>query len=68
MDGLEATRMIRRQRYRQPVVIALTANAMRGDREECLGAGMDDYICKPVRLDELMQLLEKCSGQRRKAG
>jgi signal transduction histidine kinase/ligand-binding sensor domain-containing protein/CheY-like chemotaxis protein len=68
MDGLEATRLIRQQLYRQPVIIALTANAMRGDREECLVAGMDDYICKPVRLDELMQLLEKWSVQKRKAG
>jgi signal transduction histidine kinase/ligand-binding sensor domain-containing protein/CheY-like chemotaxis protein len=68
MDGLEATKVIRRQGYRQPVVIALTANAMRGDREQCLAAGMDDYICKPVRLDELMQLLEKWGTQRRKVG
>jgi two-component system sensor histidine kinase/response regulator len=68
MDGLEATKVIRCQGYRQPVVIALTANAMRGDREQCLAAGMDDYICKPVRLDELMQLLEKWGIQRRKAG
>jgi signal transduction histidine kinase/ligand-binding sensor domain-containing protein/CheY-like chemotaxis protein len=59
MDGLEATNLIRQQRHRQPVIIALTANAMQGDREQCLAAGMDDYICKPVRLDELMQLLEK---------
>jgi two-component system sensor histidine kinase/response regulator len=66
MDGLEATRVIRRKGYRQPVVIALTANAMRGDREECLTAGMDDYICKPVRLDELMQLLEKWAAGKRK--
>ncbi len=62
MDGLEATEIIRRQGYRQPVVIALTANAMQGDREQCLAAGMDDYICKPVRLDELMELLEKWSS------
>jgi CheY-like chemotaxis protein len=68
MDGLEATKIIRRQGHRQPVIIALTANAMQGDREECLTAGMDDYICKPVRLDELMQLLEKWGTQRRKAG
>jgi signal transduction histidine kinase/ActR/RegA family two-component response regulator len=68
MDGLEATRIIRQQLYRQPVVIALTANAMRGDREECLQAGMDDYICKPVRLDELMQLLEKWGITERSEG
>ncbi|HXB07672.1 MAG TPA: response regulator, partial [Puia sp.] len=68
MDGLEATNLIRQERHRQPVIIALTANAMQGDREQCLAAGMDDYICKPVRLDELMQLLEKWGIQRRKAG
>ena len=64
MDGLEATRQIRRRAGRQPVIIALTANAMRGDKEDCLEAGMDDYISKPVRLDELMELLEKWSLQR----
>ncbi len=63
MDGLEATQLIRGSDRRQPVIIALTANAMRGDREECLQAGMDDYISKPVRLDELMELLEKWSRQ-----
>jgi two-component system sensor histidine kinase/response regulator len=68
MDGMEATGFIRKQGYRQPVIIALTANAMQGDREQCLTAGMDDYICKPVRLDELMELLEKWGTQRRKAG
>ena len=68
MDGLEATKLIRRQGRRQPVVIALTANAMRGDREQCLAAGMDDYICKPVRLDELMQLLQKWGLGKRKVG
>ncbi|HWK03975.1 MAG TPA: two-component regulator propeller domain-containing protein [Puia sp.] len=61
MDGLEATRVIRRSLSRQPVIVALTANAMQGDREECLKAGMDDYISKPVRLQELMGLLEKWS-------
>jgi CheY-like chemotaxis protein len=64
MDGLEATRLIRRRPGQQPVIIALTANAMRGDKEDCLEAGMDDYISKPVRLDELMELLEKWSVQR----
>ena len=64
MDGLEATRRIRQELSKQPVIIALTANAMQGDREECLQAGMDDYISKPVRLDELMRLLEKWATQR----
>jgi signal transduction histidine kinase/ligand-binding sensor domain-containing protein/CheY-like chemotaxis protein len=57
MDGLEATRQMRVVLPRQPVIVALTANAMRGDKEECLDAGMDDYISKPVRLDELIRLL-----------
>jgi len=63
MDGLEATRMIRNHCHRQPVIIALTANAMQGDQEECLRAGMDDYLSKPVKLEELVKMLEKWYGQ-----
>jgi CheY-like chemotaxis protein len=59
MDGLEATRTIRLQTGPQPVIIAMTANAMQGDRETCLQAGMDDYISKPIKLEELLKLLEK---------
>ncbi|MEO8472705.1 MAG: response regulator [Chryseolinea sp.] len=59
MDGLEATRMIRLKQYHQPVIISMTANAMQGDREECMKAGMDDYISKPVKLEALVSVLEK---------
>jgi CheY-like chemotaxis protein len=59
MDGLEATRMIRLCLESQPVIIAMTANVMQGDRQDCLQSGMDDYISKPVELNELMGMLEK---------
>src|SRR5471030_914480 len=59
MDGLEATRVIRETVVKQPVIIALTANAMANDEDACLQAGMNDYICKPVKLETLMSKLEK---------
>lgn len=59
MDGLEATREIRKQLADQPVIIAMTANAIEGDREVCLEAGMNDYISKPVKFDVLVNILEK---------
>ena len=60
MDGLEATRLIRKSdTTQQPVIIAMTANAMQEDKEECLQAGMNDYLSKPVNLDELILLLKK---------
>lgn len=59
MDGLEATRMIRLCLQTQPVIIAMTANVMHGDRQACMQAGMDDYISKPVELNELVNMLEK---------
>jgi CheY-like chemotaxis protein len=62
MDGLESTRQIRRSEIKQPIVIAMTANAMQGDRDQCIGAGMDDYISKPVRLETLINMLEKWSA------
>jgi PAS domain S-box-containing protein len=63
LDGLEATRRIRRVfgAGRQPHIIAMTANAMQGDRELCLEAGMDDYVSKPVYLDELRAALERAN-------
>ena len=64
MDGLEATELIRKQNIKQPVIIALTANTMQGDQEECLKAGMNDYISKPVKLEKLVALLEKWALQK----
>lgn len=62
MDGIETTRQIieRFPPDRRPRIIALTANAMRGDRERCLGAGMDDYLAKPLRVDRLKEVLAAC--------
>ncbi len=61
MDGLEASRRIRRElpAERQPKIIALTANAMQGDREICLDAGMDDYISKPVKMHEIVAAIRR---------
>jgi HPt (histidine-containing phosphotransfer) domain-containing protein len=66
MDGLDATRQIRSAlpANRQPYVIAVTANAMSGDREECLSAGMDDYISKPVRRADLEAALARVGPAR----
>ncbi|MBW4474224.1 MAG: response regulator [Stenomitos rutilans HA7619-LM2] len=63
MDGLSATRYICEhwEPSSRPHIIAMTANAMVGDREECLGAGMDDYISKPIRVDVLAQALTQGS-------
>jgi signal transduction histidine kinase/DNA-binding response OmpR family regulator len=61
MDGIQATRLIRQNQESQPTIIALTANTMQGDQEECLNAGMNDYISKPVKLEELTKKLEKWS-------
>ncbi len=62
MDGLEATRIICREweHDHRPRIIAMTANAMEEDREICLAAGMDDYLSKPLRVQELVSALSKC--------
>ena len=61
MDGFQATRLIREQEspgHRVPI-LAMTANAMQGDRERCLASGMDDYLAKPVTLDGLKNALHR---------
>ena len=60
MDGYEAAREIRRREGgRRTAIVAMTAEAMTGAREKCIEAGMDDYIAKPVRLDDLVEALQK---------
>jgi CheY-like chemotaxis protein len=61
MDGLTATRQIVQKwpREKRPWIVAMTANAMAGDREACLDAGMDDYVSKPIRPDELQAALAR---------
>ena len=66
MDGIEATRQIRDREKNGTVhhtIIAMTANAMEGDRERCIIAGMDDYISKPVIKDALVKMLIKWTTQ-----
>jgi CheY-like chemotaxis protein len=58
LDGLEATRRLRARWPGRPLrIVGLTANAMAGDREECIAAGMDDYVSKPIRPDELARAI-----------
>ena len=61
MDGLEATGLIVQEWLpeKRPKIVAMTANAMQGDRERCLQAGMDDYISKPVMVEEVQRVLER---------
>jgi CheY-like chemotaxis protein len=59
LDGLEATRRIRqRHPHGPPRIVAMTANALQEDREACFAAGMDDYLAKPIRIEQLAEALE----------
>ena len=65
MDGLEATRLIcsRMSPSERPYIVAMTANAMKEDRERCLSAGMDDYLSKPIRPEEIKAAIERGAMQ-----
>jgi PAS domain S-box-containing protein len=65
LDGFEASREInRRWPAARPRIVAMTANAMQGDRELCVAAGMDDYVAKPIRVEELVAALERSPAHR----
>ncbi|MDH5724686.1 MAG: response regulator, partial [Nitrospira sp.] len=64
MDGFEATHLIReRAQWDRVPIIAMTANAMQGDRERCLAAGMDDYVSKPISMDALASVLDRVNRE-----
>ncbi len=67
MDGFEASRQIRQLELRQPVIIAVTANALIGERERCLNAGMDDYLSKPFQAEQLVAIVKKWVASRHAA-
>ena len=59
MDGLRATKAIREKGFDSIPIIAMTANAMTGDREKCIDAGMNDYISKPIRRENVLEVIHK---------
>jgi signal transduction histidine kinase/CheY-like chemotaxis protein len=61
MDGIETTQALRKQNISQPYIIAMTANAMPEDKEICINAGMDDYLAKPMKVKDLINVLKKAS-------
>ena len=67
MDGFEASRAIRRLSLPQPAIVAVTANALVGERERCIKAGMDDYLSKPFQAEQLVAVVLKWIDLRRTA-
>jgi len=65
MDGLEATRRIRKLNIAQPIIVAMTANALSEDRDICINNGMDDYISKPMKLEALVAILKVAYNSKR---
>jgi CheY-like chemotaxis protein len=59
MDGMKATKAIRNSGFGTIPIVAMTAHAMKGDQEECLSAGMDDYIMKPVKQELILEMIQK---------
>jgi CheY-like chemotaxis protein len=59
MDGLEATRRIRESGFDEIPIVAMTANAMKGDREKCLDAGMNDFVTKPIKKEIVLATVSK---------
>ncbi len=71
LDGFAATREIRKKEKGTKAhlpIIAMTAHALKGDKEKCLAAGMDDYVPKPLRADELLAVIEKTVNRVKKKG
>ena len=59
MDGIQATKVIRATEFNKIPIVAMTAHAMKGDREKCLEAGMDDYVSKPIKREVVFEMIEK---------
>jgi two-component system sensor histidine kinase/response regulator len=59
IDGLEATKVLRNRGYKEIPIIAMTADAMKEDRDKCLESGMNDYMAKPIKRDETFAMIKK---------
>jgi len=66
IDGMEATEIMRKKGFDTIPIIAMTAHAMKGDREKCLEAGMDDYVTKPIKRETVFKMIEKWVFEREK--